>query len=83
VIKRLFFNGVDMCGDHFSIDKSLENPILILADAANTIFPGSDPASMTAQKAGYEIIFLFYIEFCLFYHLFVFKYLNEISIRIL
>jgi len=51
MIKGFFFDGIDMGGDDFSIDMSIQLPFPVLSHSTNTEFPIDYRTAMIAKEA--------------------------------
>jgi hypothetical protein len=65
--KRLFFNGIHMTSDHFSVVEAEESSPSVFSDMANT--PGAvlDDAPMIAKKTANPQVLLLLIKMGLFH----------------
>jgi len=62
VIKGFFFDGIDICGNEFSVGVGVENALFILPDVTDAELPIGDRAAVVAQETKDLPVFQFLIE---------------------
>jgi len=64
MIKRLFFDGVDVAGHQFAVNEGIKCTVTVFADTAKTSFPLFNMTEMGAQPALYAGIRVFIVKDC-------------------
>jgi hypothetical protein len=62
MIKRFFFNGVDVTRDEPTVNQGVQHPIPVFADVANPPLAIDDEAAMTAKMASHLVIFELFVQ---------------------
>ncbi len=68
MVKRLFFDGVDILSNKVTIGMGIERSASVFPDIADTKFPVRDQAVVAAQETGNLLLFRFLIKQSFFLH---------------
>jgi hypothetical protein len=69
MVKRFFFDRIDMSRDNFPVDMRIELSFLVLPDTANSVFRVCDLALVTTEKTGHLLLWERPVEHGFFNHL--------------
>ena len=60
--KGLFFDGIYVFGNHFSVNQGIEDPVTVITHMANSKFIRRDLAAVVTEMAPHQLVGQFFVK---------------------